>query len=737
MTTYNTGNPLGSAAAKDLYDNAQNFDHLSNDQENELWPDRFGKNRLTWHGMEERYKTALANLGLNPVGTFQGGAVINSAGDIIQDEETGAWYRWDDLTTLPKTVPSGSTPESTGGTGKGKWLAVDVSDVLRKDLEKTTGAGLIGAYDSSGNASTVAEELASAEGRISGLESKSVIHNALSDIGSRLAAGQSVKIVVYGDSTVDGTNTTGWTANPTDGNGNATGGTDHNLTAPFTWPVYMQNILRDMFGSGATVKNAGYGGKTIIDDWAINNYQVAVVDTYGVPDYVFISFGLNDVARSNYTPELFYQKYNELIDTVILSGAIPVICTSDPVSFTSNRTTVKVQGSIVKAQKFVADRRGLQCIDLNDGLVTWQDIRNDNNRWAYHQNDGLHFSNLGHYKRAELCVKEISGLVIQSDIHTAIAPWQARQNVYPSSIFRGVNNHFSGCYNFSNQNNVEVLTWYVWSDRRVKLNYHSVDRDISALSTADVSSTIKVTNLMTGSESLFPVYFGTHGGGSTKRLSELPLECGQLNHGINKISYVTPALETNSSAVGFLSISSTGVKTVNVVGTPIGTAGAISANWFSIDDVMSHGSGRINYVMCQLNLPKYFGVLITKCKTFDNATDVTLLNPHSCLLLYRESDDRLSLYLVTYDTSAGTSVSQLATSSSGVYTAGMIVELRINSSSGNQVIQAYSNSTQLINYTHPTGSMPLPVGGIVGGIFAAKNLAASTDLTGYASISYS
>lgn len=33
MTTYNTGNPLGSSAAKDLYDNAQNFDHLSNDHD--------------------------------------------------------------------------------------------------------------------------------------------------------------------------------------------------------------------------------------------------------------------------------------------------------------------------------------------------------------------------------------------------------------------------------------------------------------------------------------------------------------------------------------------------------------------------------------------------------------------------------------------------------------------------------------------------------------------------------
>ncbi|MGS3503288.1 tail fiber/spike domain-containing protein [Citrobacter koseri] len=154
MTTYNTNEPLGSASAKVLYDNAQNFDHLSNDRVNETWDDRFGVPRLTWHGMEERYKTALANLGLNPVGTFQGGAVINSAGDIIQDETTGAWYRWDDLTTLPKTVPPGSTPDSSGGTGVGKWLAVDVSDVLRRELALPTGAEQIG-YDDV----TVAERL--------------------------------------------------------------------------------------------------------------------------------------------------------------------------------------------------------------------------------------------------------------------------------------------------------------------------------------------------------------------------------------------------------------------------------------------------------------------------------------------------------------------------------------------------------------------------------------------------
>lgn len=144
MTTYNTNNPLGSQDPHDLYDNAQNFDHLSSDRVNETWADRLGVMRLTWHGMEERYKQALAALGLNPVGSFQSGALVASAGDIVQDETDDTWYLWDDLATLPKTVPPDSTPNSTGGIGKGKWQPVDVSDVLRKDLADPEGSDIVG-----------------------------------------------------------------------------------------------------------------------------------------------------------------------------------------------------------------------------------------------------------------------------------------------------------------------------------------------------------------------------------------------------------------------------------------------------------------------------------------------------------------------------------------------------------------------------------------------------------------
>lgn len=136
MTTYNTGNPLGSSAAKDLYDNAQNFDHLSNDQSNELWPDRFGNPRLTWHGMEIRYQEKLASMGWTLIDSFQDGANLTRVDEALRwklPDGDGEYYRWDGA--FPKTVPAGSTPESTGGIGLGAWVSVGDAS-LRSQLAK-------------------------------------------------------------------------------------------------------------------------------------------------------------------------------------------------------------------------------------------------------------------------------------------------------------------------------------------------------------------------------------------------------------------------------------------------------------------------------------------------------------------------------------------------------------------------------------------------------------------------
>lgn len=144
MTTYNTGNPLGSAAAKDLYDNAENFDHLSNDRENETWTDRFGVPRLTWHGIEKMNEGAMSGYGWIPVGTFQAGATLTIPNQILKDETDGEYYRWDgSFTPSGKVVPAGSTPSTSGGVGVGAWISVGDS-TLRSLLLSTDGADNIG-----------------------------------------------------------------------------------------------------------------------------------------------------------------------------------------------------------------------------------------------------------------------------------------------------------------------------------------------------------------------------------------------------------------------------------------------------------------------------------------------------------------------------------------------------------------------------------------------------------------
>ncbi|HEM8610297.1 TPA: hypothetical protein U2Q68_000002 [Citrobacter amalonaticus] len=132
MTTYNTGNPLGSAAAKDLYDNAQNLDLALNDITAAIWNDRFGRARRTWYGIEEMVNDAASSYGyivLTGV-TFTTGATVN-LNEILLDEATGEYFKWTGFFPAGgKIVPPNSSPDSSGGQGAGKWLSVGDSTAL-------------------------------------------------------------------------------------------------------------------------------------------------------------------------------------------------------------------------------------------------------------------------------------------------------------------------------------------------------------------------------------------------------------------------------------------------------------------------------------------------------------------------------------------------------------------------------------------------------------------------------
>lgn len=146
--------------------------------------------------------------------------------------------------------------------------------------------------------------------------------------------------------------------------------------------------------SGRNVFNNGYSGKSVIDDWAINNigqYVFWNVTNLNIK-YVLLVFGLNDFGQPNWSTTLFKSKYTALINLVKAQGLIPVVVTSDPIS---NVNDTFVQNTLVPLQKQIATDNNIKCLDLNASLVSWSDYR-------LNQPDGIHFNNTGHARKRDI-----------------------------------------------------------------------------------------------------------------------------------------------------------------------------------------------------------------------------------------------------------------------------------------------------------------------------------------------
>ncbi|MER1542386.1 hypothetical protein [Enterobacter cloacae] len=190
MTTYATNNPLGSTDPRDLYDNSQNFDNAMNNLEQAFWVDRFGIDRRSWFGIEEMVAEAAAKYGFIILSgkTFATGATVN-LNEILLDTASGEYFQW--TGSFPeggKIVPAGSTPDSTGGQGPGKWKSVGDS-ALRSLLASVSGAGMIG-YDPSTDyaAGTIGYELNKKRKNVVYATADGGIPNDGSDVSTQVSA---------------------------------------------------------------------------------------------------------------------------------------------------------------------------------------------------------------------------------------------------------------------------------------------------------------------------------------------------------------------------------------------------------------------------------------------------------------------------------------------------------------------------------------------------------------------
>lgn len=132
--TFNTGNPVGSTDARDLYDNAQNLDKFANGEELE-YPDRLGRPRKSLVGIHAEVTEALSRLGYHVKGEYAAGLVVENYGEVFRKD--GEFYRAKAETTLPYPL-------------NGDWAVdapkfVSVGDaVLRQDLATADGADMVG-----------------------------------------------------------------------------------------------------------------------------------------------------------------------------------------------------------------------------------------------------------------------------------------------------------------------------------------------------------------------------------------------------------------------------------------------------------------------------------------------------------------------------------------------------------------------------------------------------------------
>ena len=144
MRTTPTRLPVPSEKPQDLKFNSGKIDEFVTSLQRE-YEDRFGNKHYTIEGLRWVAQQAIVAFGYITLKSFQLGAPLPNneltlPNQVLQDETDGEYYRWDG--DLPKYVPVGSTPDSTGGIGVGAWLSVGDS-ALRSMLASADGTTLI------------------------------------------------------------------------------------------------------------------------------------------------------------------------------------------------------------------------------------------------------------------------------------------------------------------------------------------------------------------------------------------------------------------------------------------------------------------------------------------------------------------------------------------------------------------------------------------------------------------
>lgn len=369
---------------------------------------------------------------------------------------------------------------------------------------------------------------------------------------AKMAAGQTVKIACFGDSTTDGQGTTGWTANPTSG-GNATGTGDHESDAPNAWPAKLKTLLRTMFGNNnISVWNAGYTGQRLDNGWAYSNYSAAVLSNpaYGKPDICFIAFGLNDINTSGSQISDHAKETRKLCMRMLLNGTVPVLLGCDAMyrgGGTDTRDHKESSRQIDEAKRAVAAEFQIPFIDMDLAMKQWMNRNADGLQWSVEQSDGLHFGNKGHAFKAGFIARHLfrDTVVVTSDLaRQRVETWDSRCAYVGnySTRYQLANNAQGGniLYSSSAPTGTVMMRVWVWNESPdTELIYRGIDNENYTSAGTANAPFVRVTSYIDGTvTSKTPAGVGfTYSSGF--RRSDIPYRFGRLPYGMSCIEYVS------------------------------------------------------------------------------------------------------------------------------------------------------------------------------------------------------
>lgn len=319
MATTPTSNPIPSEAPQDLKFNAGKIDEFVT-SDSQYYIDRFGVNRRTISGINYDSNQAMLNYGYITKDSFEDGSTLSLANECLRWKSNGEFYRWDG--PLPKVVPAGSTPEVTGGIGKGKWVGVGDAS-LRGDLNKDGGVDLV-----------------RGAAKQSDLDSLSVIvddrnypkYKRAAEIAKLLqdaAGGSPFSIDCYGDSTM-------W------------GATSNNISVqdPNNPPATLKATLANLYKSIITVNNNGFSGTTLAQmiagtDGSGKTFEARISASSALLAYC--NHAINDSQLNN---DIHQYRFN-LIEFVRLCRKYNKV----PVLVTPNINPMSIGGAIITEEK--------------------------------------------------------------------------------------------------------------------------------------------------------------------------------------------------------------------------------------------------------------------------------------------------------------------------------------------------------------------------------------------------